>query len=43
MRRFLPFAALLGVALVWLPDVDPIRADPRFQAMLVEMHIGGLR
>ena len=40
LQRAIDLRAFGVGTLVWLPDVDPIRADPRFQAMLVEMHIG---
>ena len=40
LQRAIDLRAFGVATLVWLPDVDPIRADPRFQAMLVEMRIG---
>ena len=39
LQRAIDLRALGVSTLVWLPDVDVIRADPRFQVMLVEMHI----
>ena len=39
LQRAIDLRAFGVATLAWLPDVDPIREDPRFQAMLVEMHI----
>ena len=39
LQRAIDLRAFGVATLVRLPDVDAIRADPRFQAMLVEMHI----
>ena len=41
LQRAIDFRAFGVATLVWLPDVEPIRSDTRFQSMLAEMNISG--